>query len=46
MAGAAHRLGPKDKKNVGGVVRDRLVQVLSGVVDCYAAATGLADDTR
>ena len=41
MARAAHSLGPKDRKNVGGELREQLVEFSSGAVDCYAAAEKL-----
>ena len=38
MALAAHRLGPKDKKNVGGELRDIHNRICPSVAVCYTAA--------
>ncbi len=37
MAQAAHRLGPKDRKNVGGELRIILNRICPSVAVCYAA---------
>jgi len=37
MARAAHRLGPKDKKNVGGELRDIHIRICPSVAVCYTA---------
>jgi len=37
MAQAAHRLGPKDKKNVGGAFRIIHNRICPSVAVCYAA---------
>ena len=41
MAKAAHRPGPKDKKNVGGELRDIHNQICLSVAVCYTAASEL-----
>ena len=38
MARAAHRLGPKDEKNVGGEIRIIHIRICPSVAVCYTAA--------
>ena len=38
MAQAAHRLGPKDRKNVGGELRHIHNRICPSVAVCYTAA--------
>ena len=39
VARAAHRLGPKDKKNVGGELRKIRIRSCPAVAVCYTADT-------